>query len=309
MRIGREKARVEVSATSANLGPGFDTLGLALEMRDIYELEVTTGPTRVTVHGEGAGEVPTDDSHLVVHAIREALEAAGAPQVGISLTCHNVIPHGRGLGSSSAAIVGGLALGRAILDAPEALSDDDIFALATSIEGHPDNVAPALFGGATLAYMEGMVPKFSALAVGAYSDGRSFLDPVVISPSNAVSTARARTLLPETVPFHSATFNVSRAALFVHALANEPAALMAATADALHQKARSEVMGQSFSLVTMLRSEGIPAVISGAGPTVLVPAGAPRSIASMVRSMVDIPDEWRIARIGVAQEGVRTVLV
>ncbi|MDO5645404.1 MAG: homoserine kinase [Dermabacter sp.] len=309
MRIAHEKVRVSVSATSANLGPGFDSLGLALEMRDTYTLEVTTGATEVIVEGEGAGEVPLDDRHLVVRTIRSTLDAVGAPQCGIRLTCHNVIPHGRGLGSSAAAIVGGIALARGILAEPDALDTQAMLALATEAEGHPDNVAPALLGGVTVGYMDGSVARAVCLDVAHTPDGRPALDPVVLTPATSLATERARSLLPAEVPFASAVFNISRTALLVHALTSDVSLLMDATEDALHQEARGSAMPESAELVARLREHGIPAVISGAGPTVLIPAHAPATIAQLLCDLVAEPEAWRLARVPLATSGVATVLL
>ncbi|MCT1866465.1 homoserine kinase [Dermabacter sp. p3-SID358] len=308
MRITRERVSVEPCATSANLGPGFDSLGLALELRDRYTLDVTTGPTEVLIRGEGAGELPEDDTNLVVRTLRESLELVGAPQIGVRLTCTNAIPQGRGLGSSAAAIVGGIALARAILQDPSAIDDQAMLEIATSIEGHPDNVAPAIFGGVCLGYMEGENAHAVRLRVANAVDGRPALRPLIISPSSALSTATARAILSPEVRRSDATHNIARAALFVHALAEDPARLFAATADRLHQDARSSHMPQSVGLVHVLRSQGVPAVISGAGPTVLIPVDAPSDIARTVSEVVEDPDDWRLARVPLAQEGIRTVL-
>ncbi len=294
-------------ATSANLGPGFDTLGLALEFRDSYTLEVTTSDIDVRIEGEGEDDLPRDETHLVVRAIRDTLEAVGAPQVGIRLTCRNVIPHGRGLGSSAAAIVGGIALARGVIDEPQVLDDQAMLEIATSIEGHPDNVAPAILGGATLAYMDAGAPRAHRLTLAQHEAGAG-ISPIIVSPLRPVSTAVARGLLSPEVPRADATFNVARSALLVHALMSDPSLLLAATADRLHQDVRSEVMPQSIELIRMLRQESHPAVLSGAGPTVLVLNGDARTIAARVSSMVDEPDQWRIAQVPVAESGIAAVL-
>lgn len=154
MRIVADQVQLTVPATSANLGAGFDTLGIALELRDRVTVRAVAGPTRVIVRGEGTGRLPDGEDHLVVRAIRVGLEYCGAPQVGLAVTCHNSIPHSRGLGSSAAAAVVGLAAARALISEPESLDDASLLQLATDFEGHPDNAAPALFGGATLAWMD-----------------------------------------------------------------------------------------------------------------------------------------------------------
>ncbi|HEY1104698.1 MAG TPA: homoserine kinase, partial [Agromyces sp.] len=144
---------VKVPATSANLGPGFDTLGLALAVYDELEVSATDGGVEVEVHGVGEGEVPLDASHLVVRSIAHAFERAGVPLPGLRLVAHNAIPHGRGLGSSGAAIVAGVIAAKGLLEGVVEFSADDLLELATELEGHPDNVAPALFGGLTIAWV------------------------------------------------------------------------------------------------------------------------------------------------------------
>ena len=308
MRITQSLVSAHPCATSANLGPGFDALGIALEMRDTYRLDVTTRETEIVVEGEGSEQVPRGEDHLVVRAIRATLEAVGAPQIGIRLHCTNVIPHGRGLGSSAAAIVGGIALARAIIDRPDALDRQEMLQIATEFDQHPDNVAPAIWGGATLAYMREGTPRAVQLRIGEGSDGAAFVAPVVLSPSFAVATREARAVLPPRVSLADAAFNAGRTGLLVHALAHDPDALFDASDDRLHQEARAEAMEASMALVTGLRADGLPAVISGAGPSVLVLRGSASRIAARVLDIVDDPDQWRIAHIPVATTGVSTVL-
>lgn len=261
--------RVTVPATSANLGPGFDTLGLALSLRDELEAEVTAGGLVVEVDGAGAAGVPRDETHLVVRAMRAAFAAMGATPPGLRLHCRNLIPHGRGLGSSSAAIVAGVSLARALVAGGQLLLDDDaLFRLAADIEGHPDNVAPAFYGGFVICGRE----DDQWYAVGAGVDPR--VSAVVFVPPDPVETTVARGLLPAVVPHADAAANSGRAALLVAALAGRPEHLLAATRDYLHQDYREAAMPASLALVRALRADRVPAVISGAGPTVLAFAGA-----------------------------------
>lgn len=254
--------RVTVPATSANLGPGFDSVGLALSLRDSLEGELTGSGLTVEVTGEGAGTVPLDESHLVVRSMRAAFEEMAVPQPGIRLSCRNVIPHARGLGSSSAAIVGGLVLARALTD--QDWSDDALLDVAVRLEGHPDNVAPALTGGFTIS---GTDEHGVVYAVRSPVDPRIVAD--VFVPPDGVSTELARALLPATVPHADAAADAGAAALLVAALAGRPDQLWRATRDFLHQHYRREAMPASLKLVEELRQEGIAAVVSGAGPTVL----------------------------------------
>jgi homoserine kinase len=257
---------VSVPATCANLGPGFDTLGLALDHRDRVTAEVLDGPELdITVQGPGEGGVPLDERHLVHRALRVGFERLGVAVPGLRLDCRNVIAHARGLGSSSAAIVAGLCLARALVaDGPALMDDDEVLALAAEMEGHPDNVAPALLGGCTVAYRDG--DRFRATSVPV--DPR--VQVVLLVPPAGVETSVARTLLPAAVPHADAVANAGRAALLVAALGRQPELLLAATEDRLHQCYREPAMPASLALVRTLRAEGLPAVVSGAGPSVLV---------------------------------------
>lgn len=264
MRLIRDEVTVQVPATSANLGPGFDAFGLAHAIHDVVTVRAIAGATDVQVSGEGAGEVPTGEDHLVVRALRAGLDYAGAPQAGFSLHCHNAIPHGRGLGSSASAVVAGLLAARGLINEPEALDNDSLLNLATEFEGHPDNAAPALFGGVTVAWMEG--PQARAAPIPLHPD----VQPSVLVPTERLPTSRARAVLPRTVAHADAAFNAGRAGLLVLALSTRPDLLLPATEDRLHQAQRADAMMATAALVDRLRQAGAPAVISGAGPTVLV---------------------------------------
>ncbi len=263
--------RVTVPATSANLGPGFDAFGLALSMRDALTacLRDERGVV-VTVHGEGEGRLPTDGLHLVAVAMRTTFDRLGVRPAGFVLETTNVIPHGRGLGSSAAAIVAGVLLARGLVEDGDAVIDDaGALDVAARLEGHPDNVAAALLGGFTTAWTDG--EGHSRAVSRAVHPG---IVPVVCVPAVEVATRAARALLPDSVPHADAAFNAGRAGLLVTALTERPDLLMDATEDRLHQRYRSEAMPESLSLVAALRRAGIPAVVSGAGPTVLALAGA-----------------------------------
>lgn len=261
---------VRPPASSANLGPGFDSLGLALALRDEITFEVRAEGLTVDVEGEGADEVARDASHLVVRAAYRAFDALGGRPSGLAVRCVNAIPHARGLGSSSAAIVGGLLAARALVpDGPERLDDAAVLELATELEGHPDNVAACLLGGLTIAWTED--GRAHAVKRGT-ADG---VHPVVFVPQHRALTEATRKLLPATVPHADAAANAGRAALLVHALTTDPSVLLPATRDWLHQGYRVSAMPLSAGLVAQLRSVGVPAVISGAGPTVLAFAAGP----------------------------------
>ncbi|MGN9782401.1 homoserine kinase [Nonomuraea sp. ZG12] len=258
---------IRVPATSANLGPGYDALGLALSLYDDIDVSIAdSGGVEVVVEGEGAGELDTGEGHLVVKAMRGAFDRMRTPQPGgIRLRCHNRIPHARGLGSSSAAICAGILAARALAHDGD-LTDDEVFALADEMEGHPDNVAPCLAGGLTIAWTQhGGTPRMVKLVPDAS------IRPVVIVPATRLATETARELLPKDVPHKDAAFNAGRAALLIAALTQRPerALLLAATEDRLHQDYRAPAMRESADLVERLRAVGVPAVVSGAGPTIL----------------------------------------
>ena len=261
--------RVRVPATSANLGPGFDALGLALALYDDVVVRVSDEGLYVDVAGEGADTVPRTRRHLVVRALHAGFDALGGQPRGLEVVCANRIPHSRGLGSSAAAIVAGLVAARAlVLGGEETLDDAALLALAAEIEGHPDNVAACLLGGLTLAWTPADGP-----ATAVRLPVSPALRPVVFVPSTTSSTAKARKLLPEAVPHADAAGNAARAALLVHALAAEPGLLLAATEDRLHQPYRAAAQARTAGLVAALRAAGVPAVVSGAGPSVLAFAG------------------------------------
>lgn len=256
---------VKVPATSANLGPGFDTLGLALALYDELEVSVRDEPgATVEVIGVGEGEVPTDESNLVVRAIAHTFDAVGVPLPGLQLRARNNIPHGRGMGSSGAAIVSGIMAAKGLLEGVVDLDAQQLLALANDMEGHPDNVAPALFGGLTIAWVTPDGPRFKKLIV------HRGVSPLVLVPEHVMSTALARSLQPESVPHEDAVFNLSRSALLVAALIQSPELLHAATEDKLHQSYRASAMPETDRLITLLRENGFAAVVSGAGPSILV---------------------------------------
>ena len=263
--IGR-KVVVEVPATTANLGPGFDTLGMALTIHDTLTATVVDTPgIRVDVHGVGEGEVPTDETNLIARSMAHAFASKKIPVPGVHLVAHNVIPHGRGLGSSGAAIVSGVMAAKGLLEGIVEFSASELLALATDMEGHPDNIAPSLFGGLTIAWMTEEGPKHKKLSV------HRGVSLVVAVPEDAsMSTQLARSLQPETVPHQDAIFNLSRSALLIAALIQSPELLFEATEDRLHQNYRASAMKDTDELLQKLRSQGYPAVVSGAGPSVLV---------------------------------------
>jgi homoserine kinase len=292
--------RVRVPATSANLGPGFDALGLALSLHDEVEARVLPSGLKIEVAGEGAGLVDDlGEAHLVVRAMRAAFESLGRGQPsGIALRCANQIPHGRGLGSSAAAIVAGILAARALADIDRGDGDlGDVLALANEIEGHPDNVAPCLYGGLTVAWVAGGVARAARL------DPLPQITPVAIVAPAPVSTEVARGLLPDQVPHGDAARNAGRAALLVAAFTARPEALLDATEDRLHQGYRAPAMPATHDLVGRLRAEGIPAVVSGAGPSVLALLTSGEGLDRLDSTVKETGIEWRISPLDIERRG------
>ncbi len=261
--------QIQVPATSANLGPGFDSLGLALGMHDRYVAQILDDPgLDIDISGEGADVLPRTDKNLLVKAMYKGFKYLGGEPKGVAIRALNVIPHGRGLGSSASAIIGGLMLARSlVLTGEDKMSNEDLLNLATEMEGHPDNVAAALFGSATIAWTEDQRGKNIARAVQIHVDPR--ISVIAFIPEGSVATSKARKLLPESIVHADAAANTTRGELLVHALASRPDLLFIATEDFIHQKFRQEAMPKSFALLNKLRGAGVAAFISGAGPTVL----------------------------------------
>ncbi len=265
---------VRVPATSANLGPGYDAVGLALGLYDTVEARIIPGGVAIEVSGAGEATAAAGEDHLVIRAMRAAFGVLGGQPPGIGLRCVNAIPQGYGLGSSAGAIVAGLLAARALAaDAARAcaqrtgpgpgLTDAELLQLASALEGHPDNVAACLAGGLTVAWTSDRRAQAARLAPVAG------LTPVLCVPEIPLSTAHARGLLPAAVPHADAVANSARAALLIAGLTIDPALLMAGTEDYLHQPYRAAAAPATADLVGRLRAAGIPAVVSGAGPSVL----------------------------------------
>lgn len=286
MAAGRS-VEVTVPATSANLGPGFDTLGLALSVYDtLLVTELPAGELEIEVSGSGAGEIPRDGTNLIVRTVAHVYADVDRPLPGLRIVAENGVPHGRGLGSSGAAVAAGILAAKGLLEGDIEISDADMLRLATEIEGHPDNVAPALFGGLTIAWVGERGPQHKKLLV------HRGVSPLVLVPSYTMSTSKARSLQPPQVSTADAVFNVSRSALLIAALTQSPELLFDATADRLHQDYRAEAMPETQRLVQALRAAGFAAVVSGAGPSVLVLADGPGSrqdAVELAESTTDTP--------------------
>lgn len=256
--------RVRVPATSANLGPGFDSMGLALAWYD--ELEISpSGRLEFDLSGEGADQVPRDERHLVLRSVRDGLRAFGHPDpdLPLRLTARSTIPHARGLGSSAAAIGAGLALAWGLSHPDQPIDQRRLLELASLAEGHPDNAAAVFLGGAVLAWLD--VGDVGAVTL----DVRPDIRTRVWVPSVELPTLEARQVLPAALPRPQVISQASAAALLVHALAHQPEWLWRATMDWLHQEQRGPLMPTSHDLLRRLRNAGVAAVVSGAGPAIL----------------------------------------
>jgi homoserine kinase len=256
--------RIRVPATSANLGPAFDCAGLALGLHDVVEFSTPSAGLEVAVTGEGFDSLPGNEDHLVVRAFRAASKELGWSPSGLRVVATNAIPQGRGMGSSAAAVVAGVLGAWALCPDVETIDAGAVLRLTSDLEGHPDNVAPCLLGGAALSWLSESGARAARLEVA------EEIAPVVFVPGSTLSTHVARGLLPDVVPHADAAFNAGRSALLVHAMTRDPALLLEATEDRLHQRQRGAAMPESLDLVDRLRAAGHAAVVSGAGPSVLV---------------------------------------
>jgi homoserine kinase len=283
--------RVRVPATTANLGPGFDCLGLALTLYDEIEIAMRSDDKVVVeIAGIGTDSLPRDDRHLLLASMRKAALEFGVSVRGVELRVRNSIPQGRGLGSSAATITSGVVAAWMLAPGHARLDLAQILAVAAGIEGHPDNVAACVYGGLAISWQGAQ--GAAAVALPVHPD----IGPVLFVPESELSTDAARGLLPTSVPHVDAAFNSGRSALLIHALTSAPDLLFEATEDRLHQKYRSTAMPQTMTLLEALRGVGIAAVVSGAGPSVLALscAGAARPEA------VPLPPGWSRQRLDVS---------
>jgi homoserine kinase len=304
-----QSVTVRVPATTANLGPGYDSLGLALALHDTLTVESLESEELVfDLAGEGAETLPRDASHLVIRAMEAAFERLGFRHGGLKVTAENVVPHGRGLGSSASAVVAAISAANALVPPASRRGKDWILQLTSELEGHPDNVAPAIFGGLALSWQDSDQYSSTSAAVS------GSVVPVVAVPDFELSTETARALLPASVGHHAAAMNAGRAALLIHALTTKPEFLLAGTEDYLHQSYRAEAMRPSAALISALRTAGHAAVVSGAGPTVLVLADGQAEAAAVVAfieefTQANTPDiRWRVLKLAVDVEGAKVEL-
>lgn len=274
-----------VPATSANLGPGFDCFGLALDLWNEVTID-TDGAPDVTWEGEGADELPTDGSDMVSKAMAHAARAGGAILPPLALHGVNRIPLERGLGSSAAACVGGISLADRMLEL--GLEPEEVLELAVEIEGHPDNAAAAIAGGFTLAFGDGVIRL----------DPHPALTPVAFVPVDVrLPTGAARAALEQQVTLADAVYNAAHAAATVVALTSEPGLLTQTLGDRLHQDVRLALVPTVKAVFDEVCAAGIPVCVSGAGPTLLV-------FDSGERPVPDPGEGWRVLRLAVSPTGV-----
>jgi homoserine kinase len=301
---------VRAPASSANLGPGFDALGLALSRHDVAVVRVTSGGLDIEVSGEGRETAAAGEQHLVVRAMRAAFDLLGGQPPGLALRSLNAIPHSRGLGSSAAAIITGILAARALArGGPDLLPDPAVLQLATTLEGHPDNVAACLHGSLTIAWTadpagpadggQPAAPRMIRLPV------LDEIRPVLCVPAEGIATATARGALPATVPHRDAAANAARTALLVAALTRDPSVLFDATEDYLHQRYRAKVMPGTADLLGRLRAAGVSATMSGAGPSVLAltVAGANPGPDLVDSIAAETGIGWRISPLDIDRHG------
>lgn len=305
-----QKRTIRVPGSSANLGPGFDALGLALAFHDVVTAEATSYPTgngspgaEVVVNGSGQGRVGVGEAHLVVRSIRALWVRAGLGlegQPSLRLTCQNGVPFGRGIGSSAAAVVAGVELGRALMLDP--VSVDASISVATELEGHPDNAAASLLGGMTLGWIEPSGAR--AVRIDPHPD----LTAVVCIPHDELSTAKARAMLPDMVSHRDASFTAGRAALLVEAVTRRPDLLLEGTEDRLHQAQRASAMPRTAAMLTALRHQGLAATVSGAGPSILILGLAGDDVLSRTLAVVhQQPEQWDVSEAGIDLNGATRV--
>jgi homoserine kinase len=298
---------VQVPATSANLGPGFDSLGLALSLHNTVTAVVRPGDTEVESFELWPGSQPDEtEDNLILQAMRAGFDAVGCPQPpGLAISCRNEVPQGFGLGSSAAAIVSGILAARA-LAGPEgmaALPDAGVLRLATEIEGHPDNVAACLSGGLTICWAGAAGVQVAALTP------LAALTPVLCVPGEPLPTETARKVLPAQVPHADAAANSARAALLIAALTCQPELLLAGTEDFLHQQYRAAAMPATAGLLSQVRDAGIAAVVSGAGPAVLAltVAGQRPGAEDVARIAAESGMVWQVLPLQVDTDGARVL--
>ncbi|MBD7969832.1 homoserine kinase [Paenibacillus gallinarum] len=254
--------RVKVPASTANLGPGFDSLGMALTLYSYIEMQQAE-ETCIALHGENLDGIPTDKSNLIYKVAQSVFEEAGVDIPELSISMYSEVPLTRGLGSSASAIIGALVAANELIGSP--LTKDRLFTLATQIEKHPDNVGASLFGGFVATAWDGNNAHYVKI------DPPKELEILVVIPHFQLSTTKAREALPKSLSLQDAVYNISRSSLLVGAVAAGRYDLLAAAMrDRLHQPYRAELVPGMAEILEQAPLRGaLGASLSGAGPTVL----------------------------------------
>ena len=265
--------KVRVPATIANLGPGFDALGIAIKVHLELDIEPRRDSMEITIEGEGADDLPKDETNLVVRAMNSFFDHIGRQPPGYSLHIKNPIPLAAGLGSSAAAVVGGLYAARAITGGM--VHQTEILQLATRLEGHPDNVLPALVGGLVVCYHGERSNDLRHVRI----EPSQRLVPIIAVPREQLQTTRARSALPPDVSFDDAQFTAARAALLVAAMTTGAGSdvLAEAMSDRLHEPTRLGMMPETAAVHAEMREAGLPVAIAGSGPSLLLVAPRPEA--------------------------------
>jgi homoserine kinase len=284
--------RVEVPATIANLGPGFDALGIGIRMHLQIDIEPRREAVEIMVEGEGADTLPADETNLVIRAMNFFFDHVSRRPPGYAVRVRNPIPLASGLGSSAAAVVGGLVAARALTG--RTIPQAEMIDLAITLEGHPDNVLPAMLGGLVVCYSRDGEPVRHFRI-----EPSDRLVPIIAVPRRGFLTKEARKALPQDVAFGDAQFTASRAALLVAAIATGAGSevLADAMSDRLHEPHRLKLMPESAAVHAELRDAGLPVALAGAGPSllVIVPRPEAQTRAEQVRRVCRSRDAgWKV---------------
>ena len=266
-------AKVEVPATVANLGPGFDALGVAVKMHLEIHIEPRRDSIDIMLEGEGADTLPQDETNLIVRSMNSFFDHVGRRPPGFAVRVKNPIPLGSGLGSSAAAIVGGLYAARSVTG--RTVPQADMIQLATELEGHSDNVMPALLGGLVVCYRDRAHDELRSFRL----DPSDRLVPILAVPKEGFSTTEARKALPQEVAFGDAQYTASRAALLVAAITTGAGSevLADAMSDRLHEPHRLKLMPETAAVYAELQEAGLAVSLAGAGPSLLLVVPRPEA--------------------------------